>query len=405
MADTLTNSAFPAAGSDARAGELAVHLPEQGDAGLYFIGRIRTPWASKDDNPPRKGDASEGPVCRLELDPRWAPGLRGIEAFEMLQVLFWMDRVRRDLVDREVVTLDGQAAIKHKLDGTNVKDLTKADVNKLMKDIIAGKTRVSVKTKKLRGRAVVRGGPGTATRTIGLLGGILTYAIDAGIIDSNPTHGLKKPKYAVRTRRLTEAEYRTLGSLPADQFIPALMAQANLPYYAGLLSAAQYHGAAHHRPQEFQVMLGKARRPIECGKVRVVFYLRKGIAAVPVQQFNTPRGTVVVSTPAATAFDLVGYEAKIGGLDAVATILVELAEKLDAEKVSALAPTVPLPWVQRLGYLLERIGEASKAGPLKEYVRQHARQAAALQPSVPAGNQPRDPGWKLIVNAHVEAET
>ena len=94
-----------------------------------------------------------------------------------------------------------------------VKDLTKADVNKLMKDIIAGKTRVSVKTKKLRGRAVVRGGPGTATRTIGLLGGILTYAIDAGIIDSNPTHGLKKPKYAVRTRRLTEAEYRTLGNM------------------------------------------------------------------------------------------------------------------------------------------------------------------------------------------------
>jgi predicted transcriptional regulator of viral defense system len=133
--------------------------------------------------------------------------------------------------------------------------------------------------------------------------------------------------------------------------------------------------------------------------------LRKGVADVPVQHFNTPRGTVAVSTPAATAFDLVGYEAKIGGLDAVATILVELAEKLDAEKVSALAPTVPLPWAQRLGYLLERIGEASKAGLLKEYVRQHARQATTLQPSMPAGNHPRDPDWKLIINAEVEAET
>jgi predicted transcriptional regulator of viral defense system len=200
-------------------------------------------------------------------------------------------------------------------------------------------------------------------------------------------------------------EYRALGCLPADQFIPAVMARANSPYYAGLLSAAQYHGAAHHRPQEFQVMLGRARRPIECGKVRVVFYMRKGIADVPVQHFNTPRGTVVVSTPAATAFDLVGYEARIGGLDAVATILVELAERLDAEKVSALAPTVPLSWAQRLGYLLERIGEASKAGLLKEYVRQRARQAVALQPSAPAGNHPRDHDWKLIVNAEVEAET
>ena len=50
-----------------------------------------------------------------------------------------------------------------------VKDLVKADINKVLKDIMAGKTRVSVKTKKLRGKAIVRGGVGTATRTVGLL--------------------------------------------------------------------------------------------------------------------------------------------------------------------------------------------------------------------------------------------
>lgn len=94
-----------------------------------------------------------------------------------------------------------------------VKDLTKADINKVLKDIMAGKTRVSVKTKKLRGKAIVRGGAGTATRTVGLLGGILTYAVDAGIIDRNPAHGLKKPKDNVRKRRLSEAEYRTLGEM------------------------------------------------------------------------------------------------------------------------------------------------------------------------------------------------
>jgi hypothetical protein len=94
-----------------------------------------------------------------------------------------------------------------------VKDLTKADINKVLKDIMAGKTRVSVKTKKLRGKAIVRGGVGTATRTVGLLGGILTYAVEAGIITTNPAHGLRKPKDNVRTRRLTEAEYRTLGEM------------------------------------------------------------------------------------------------------------------------------------------------------------------------------------------------
>ena len=53
-------------------------------------------------------------------------------------------------------------------------------------------------------------------------------------------------------------EYRRLGCLPADQFIPALMEQRNIRYYVGLLSAAQYHGAAHHRPQEFQVVVERS---------------------------------------------------------------------------------------------------------------------------------------------------
>ena len=97
-----------------------------------------------------------------------------------------------------------------------VKDLTKTDINKVLKDIMAGKTRVSVKTKKLRGKAIVRGGAGTATRTVGLLGGILTYAVEAGIIESNPAHGIRKPKDNVRKRRLSEAEYRILGQMLRD---------------------------------------------------------------------------------------------------------------------------------------------------------------------------------------------
>src|SRR5713101_9205312 len=118
-------------------------------------------------------------------------------------------------------------------------------------------------------------------------------------------------------------EYRQLGCLPADQFVPALMERVKLSYYAGLLSAAQYHGAAHHRPQTFQVVLAKPRRPIQCGAVRVVFIVRKHITQVAVQPFNTPRGTILVSTPEATALDLVGYANHVGGLDNAATVLSE----------------------------------------------------------------------------------
>ena len=65
---------------------------------------------------------------------------------------------------------------------------------------------------------------------------------------------------------------------------------------------------------------------------------------------------------------------------------------------------VPMPWVQRLGYLLELIGEAPKAGSLRDYVRAHAHEAVALALPKPLAGHPRDRDWKLIVNAHVEAE-
>lgn len=199
-------------------------------------------------------------------------------------------------------------------------------------------------------------------------------------------------------------EYRSLGSLPADQFIPALMQRLGLTYYAGLLSAAQYHGAAHHRPQEFQVMLAKSRRAIISGAVRVTFIVRKHIAAIPVQSFNTPRGTVLVSTPEATAVDLVGYPGHIGGIDQAATILSELVENLDPEKLVTAAQTAPVPWAQRLGYLLVKAGAGDRAEALKSYVKEHARQTVVLLPTAPSETAPRDADWKLIVNADVEPE-
>lgn len=200
-------------------------------------------------------------------------------------------------------------------------------------------------------------------------------------------------------------EYRTLGCLPADQFIPALMQRAGLLYYAGLLTAAQYYGAAHHRPQEFQVMLAKSRRPIHCGRVRVAFFVRKRLREIPLQSFNTPRGAIQVSAPEATALDLVGYQQQVGGLDQVVTILSELAERIDPQKLTIAARTAPLPWAQRLGHLLEQAGAAEKTIALKSLVKNEARETVALLPGVHGDEGRRNADWKLIVNADVEADT
>jgi len=81
---------------DVRSGEIATTLPENFDAGLYFIGRIRTPWKKRADCPKnaRESDAE----CTLELDPRYAAALDGVETCTHLVLLYFMDEARRDLV-------------------------------------------------------------------------------------------------------------------------------------------------------------------------------------------------------------------------------------------------------------------------------------------------------------------
>jgi integrase len=79
-----------------------------------------------------------------------------------------------------------------------------------MRDVAAGKTAVDVRTKK-RGRAIVEGGKGAAARTVGLLGGILSYAVSEGIISINPVRGVKRPADGRRSVRLSAEEYRALG--------------------------------------------------------------------------------------------------------------------------------------------------------------------------------------------------
>jgi hypothetical protein len=88
----------------------------------------------------------------------------------------------------------------------------------------------------------------------------------------------------------------------------------------------------------------------------------------------------------------------------VATVLGDLAESLDAAMLVLAARTAPIPWAQRLGFLLETVGAKETVEPLKSYVRTQARQMAVLLPAASHDGVRRDDGWKLFINASVEAE-
>ena len=81
-----------------------------------------------------------------------------------------------------------------------------------MRDVVIGKTALVEKTEKLRGKAIVEGGASTATRTMGLLGGILSFAVSEGVLSVNPVHGVKRPADQRKTLRLDPKEYRRLGT-------------------------------------------------------------------------------------------------------------------------------------------------------------------------------------------------
>lgn len=100
--------------------------------------------------------------------------------------------------------------IKPLLGSRRVRDLTPVDMNRFIQDVAAGKTAAVVKTVK-RGKAVVKGGLGTAARTAGLLGGILTFAVDEGVRPDNPMRGVRRPAGKRRKRRLSPGEWRRLG--------------------------------------------------------------------------------------------------------------------------------------------------------------------------------------------------
>jgi tRNA (adenine37-N6)-methyltransferase len=92
---------------EVRPGEIVGSAPDRADASLIFIGRIRTPYQSLRDCP-RQGQM-DGPICRVEIDEPWWQAMQGLEAHPELQILYWMNRARRDLLVQVPRTGAGRA--------------------------------------------------------------------------------------------------------------------------------------------------------------------------------------------------------------------------------------------------------------------------------------------------------
>jgi predicted transcriptional regulator of viral defense system len=204
---------------------------------------------------------------------------------------------------------------------------------------------------------------------------------------------------------IVPVEYTASKILPADWFLADLMKFLGQPYYAGLLTAAALHGAAHQQPQRFHVVTTKGQRPIEVKGLGIRFFKKAGTEKTLVQQVKTPTGYISVSTPGATAIDLIAYQNRVGSWDRVATVLQELVEVMDEDGLLAAAQTEKeLPSIQRLGWVLAKIGHESLTGKLAAWLHERQPPTTPLDPSQPRKGYPRDLRWNVIVNTEVEGE-
>ena len=198
--------------------------------------------------------------------------------------------------------------------------------------------------------------------------------------------------------------YRRLGCLPADLFIPELMAHLHEPYYVGLLTAAKYHGAGHQVPMVFQVVVPVSRRGLQCGEVSIEFMARRDMRATPVVERNTDAGIIRIATPEATALEVVGYPEHCGYLSNTATVLAELAESIDGGQLAVEAARAPVAWVQRLGYLLSLVGADDLAASIEPAVAEGNTFTVALAPWKKMAGAPRDRRWNVAINTEVEPD-
>lgn len=162
------------------------------------------------------------------------------------------------------------------------------------------------------------------------------------------------------------------------------MRHLDQPYYVGVLSAAAIHGASHQQPMVFQVLTDRPTRERRAGKVTIRFSMSGKVEQMPTTRIQTETGTMRVATPETTAFDLVRYQAAAGHLGNIATVLGELAERIDGQALVKVAHLVKLPDVQRLGYLLGAVGECELTAPLANWLKIRNPRVVHLIPGEPA---------------------
>ena len=197
-----------------------MYRTEEGRLRRYTIGRHGAPWTP--DSARTEALRILGEKVKGNDPAATKLAKRTAETVADLCDLYWSDAVSGNLITRRRTPKKSSTLlsdrgriekhIKPLLGHMKVGAVTHADVELFMRDVASGKTAGRAKTAKKRGLSNIRGGRGAASRTVGLLGAIFTYAVRKGMRQENPVRGVTRPADGRRERRLTMEEYSALGA-------------------------------------------------------------------------------------------------------------------------------------------------------------------------------------------------
>ncbi len=199
---------------------IVMYRTDEGRQRRFTIGRHGAPWTPDSARAEARrilGEVASGTDPASEKQTK-----RKAETVAQLCDEYWADAESGNLLTRrrapkKALTLRSDKGridkhIRPLLGQMKVAAVTRVDVEGFMRAVADGKTAARTKTGNKRGLSNVRGGRGTASRTVGLLGAIFTYAIRHGMRSDNPVHGVMRPADGRRERRLGDDEYAALGA-------------------------------------------------------------------------------------------------------------------------------------------------------------------------------------------------
>ena len=175
-------------------------------------------------------------------------------------------------------------------------------------------------------------------------------------------------------------------------------------YYVGGLSAAALHGATHQQSMQFQVFLSRQIRPVKKGWIQLATFYKNPIPQKWIERRKSPAGYYQASVPEMTAYDCIAYPRCCPSLDHAATVIVKLGEAIHAERLAELPSAgCSMAALQRLGWLLERVGWSERSEKLHKVLRAMKLNWAPLESRLPRSGE-RNDRWRIIENTDVQPD-